>query len=167
MTDHPAYPLRPFMPADTMALRELFANSIEELTIEDYDEDQRAAWASRALDAQAFAKRLAGMLTLVVQVGSEYAGFGALRDNTHIDMLFVHPDHVGQGIGTALAEAFERIAAARGSAQITVDVSDTAQPFFQERGYIPTGRNSVPIDDQWLSNTSMTKTLDQPAKGSA
>jgi len=49
------YPLRPFLPADTMALRELFAQSIEELTQEDYDEDQRAAWASAAEDAAEFA----------------------------------------------------------------------------------------------------------------
>ena len=38
------FPLRPFLPADTMALRDLFAQSIEELTAEDYDEDQRLAW---------------------------------------------------------------------------------------------------------------------------
>ncbi len=163
MTDHPTYPLRPFIPADTMALQELFASSIEELTIEDYDEDQRAAWASRALDAQAFAKLLGGMVTLVVMIGGEYAGFGSLKENKHIEMLYVHPFHVGQGIGTALADALERIAAARGSAEITVDASDTAQPFFEERGYIATLRNSVPIDDVWLSNTTMTKKLAESA----
>ncbi len=163
MTDHPTYPLRPFMPADTMALRELFASSIEELTIEDYDEDQRAAWASRALDAQAFAKRLGEMLTLVVQVDGEYAGFGSLRDNKHLENLFVHPHYVGQGVGTALADALEKIAAARSTTEITVDVSETAQPFFEERGYIATGRNSIHIEDVWLSNTSMTKKLAESA----
>ena len=49
----PTHPLRPFMPADAIGLRELFAASIEELTQDDYDEDQRAAWASLAEDAQA------------------------------------------------------------------------------------------------------------------
>ena len=42
------------MPADTMALRDLFAQSIEELTAEDYNEDQRLAWVTKAEDAQAF-----------------------------------------------------------------------------------------------------------------
>ena len=42
-----SYPLRPFLPADTMALRDLFAQSIEELTAEDYNEDQRLAWVTR------------------------------------------------------------------------------------------------------------------------
>ena len=49
-----SYPLRPFLPGDTIALRELFAQSIEELTADDYDEDQRVAWASTAADAEAF-----------------------------------------------------------------------------------------------------------------
>lgn len=165
MTSTPTHPLRPFMPADTMALRELFASSIEELTIEDYDADQRAAWASRALDAQTFAKHLGGMVTLVVQVGGEYAGFGSLQDNKHIEMLYVHPFHAGQGVGTALADALERIAAARGTAEITTDASDTAQPFFAGRGYVATLRNSLAVADVWLSNTTMTKKLQQSSKG--
>ncbi len=68
-----SYPLRPFMMADTLPLREVFAQSIEELTAEDYTEDQRAAWASFAEDAKAFADRLAKQTTLVVVVDGEYA----------------------------------------------------------------------------------------------
>lgn len=153
------YPLRPFLPGDTMALRDLFAQSIEELTAEDYDEDQRVAWASTAADAEEFAARLGSMVTLVVQVDGEYAGFGSLKNNTAFDMLYVHPYHAGQGIGTALAEAIERIARGRGATEITVDASDTAVPFFEARGYEGTQRSMLPRDDQWLPNTTMKKRL--------
>lgn len=155
----PNYPLRPFLPGDTMALRELFAQSIEELTAEEYDEDQRVAWASAAADAEAFAERLAGMVTLVVQVDGEYAGFASLKDNKTFEMLFVHPHHAGKGIGTTLATAIETIAKGRGAKEITVEASDTAAPFFEDRGYEGTQRNMVPRDDQWLPNTSMKKRL--------
>jgi len=153
------YPLRPFLPADTMALRDLFAQSIDELTADDYDEDQRIAWASSAEDAAEFRTRLAEALTLVVQLDGEYLGFGSLKNNKTIDMLYVHPDFAGEGVGTALADALEKIAGARGAEAITVDASDTAVPFFERRGYIATQRNSVPLDDQWLSNTTMLKRL--------
>lgn len=159
------YPLRPFLPADTMALRDLYAQSIDELTVDDYDEDQRIAWASTAEDAGEFRSRLANMLTLVVQLDGEYLGFGSLKDNKTIDMLYVHPDYAGEGVGTALADALEKIAAARGTEAITVDASDTAVPFFERRGYIATQRNSIPRDDQWLSNTTMVKRLaESPTK---
>ena len=159
MTGVTDFPLRPFLPGDTMALRELFAQSIEELTAEDYDEDQRIAWASVAEDADAFARRLAGMLTLVVQIDGEYRGFASLKDNKTIDMLFVHPYYAGEGVGTALIAALEKIAAARGADTISADASETAQGFFEKRGYQAMQRNSVPLDEQWLSNTTMTKRL--------
>ncbi len=153
------YPLRPFLPADAMALRDLFAQSIDELTVDDYDEDQRIAWASSAEDADEFRARLAAALTLVVQLDGEYLGFGSLKDNKTIDMLYVHPEYAGEGVGTALADALEKIAGARGAEALTVDASDTAVPFFERRGYIAAQRNSVPRDDQWLSNTTMIKRL--------
>jgi putative acetyltransferase len=153
------YPLRPFLPGDTMALRELFAQSIEELTADDYDEDQRAAWASAALDAEAFGERLASTLTLVVQQDGEYLGFASLKDNKTIDMLYVHPYFAGEGVGTALVSALEKIAAARGAETISADASDTAMLFFDRLGYSAMRRNSIPCDDQWLSNTTMVKQL--------
>ncbi|HVX34799.1 MAG TPA: GNAT family N-acetyltransferase [Hyphomicrobium sp.] len=153
------FPLRPFLPADTMALRDLFAQSIEELTVDDYDEDQRLAWAASAEDAAEFRTRLGEMLTLVVHLDGEYLGFGSLKDNKTIDMLYVHPDFAGEGIGSAIADALEKIAGARGAEALTVDSSDTAVPFFERRGYTAVRRNSVPRDDQWLSNTTMIKPL--------
>ncbi|WP_334146974.1 GNAT family N-acetyltransferase [Hyphomicrobium sp.] len=153
------YPLRPFLPADTPALQDLFAQSIEELTAEDYDEDQRLAWASTAADGEAFAKRLGSMTTLIVQVDGEYAGFASLKGNDTFEMLYVHPYFAGQGVGNALADAIERLAQGRGAREITVETSDTAEPFFEARGYEATRRNMVPRDDLWLPNTTMKKRL--------
>lgn len=161
------YPIRPFMPSDTMALRDLFAQSIEELTAEDYTEDQRLAWIATAEDAEAFAERLGSELTLIVQADGEYVGFAALKNNTVLDMLYVHPYAVGQGVGTALVDALETLAKARGSAAITVDASDTAVPFFEARGYVAGQRNVVPIEDQWLPNTTMTKQLADKTESAA
>lgn len=154
-----AYPLRPFLPADLDPLRELFAQSIDVLTAEDYSEDQRVAWASRAADKVGFGQKLAGATTLVVMINGKHAGFGSLRDKNVLDMLYVHPHFARQGIGTALADALERLAQGRGAKDITADVSDTAEPFFAGRGYVAMQRNLNPIDDEWLSNTTMKKQL--------
>lgn len=153
------FPLRPFLPADLDPLRELFAQSIDVLTADDYSEDQRIAWAGRAADKISFGQRIAGATTLVVMVNGRYAAFGSLRDNNVLDMLFVHPHFARQGIGTALADALERLAQGRGAKEISAEASDTAEPFFAGRGYMAMQRNLIPIDDEWLSNTTMKKQL--------
>jgi putative acetyltransferase len=149
--------LRPYLPADAPALAEIFQASIEELTTDDYSEGQAAAWASRADDADAFGARLAQHLTLVATVAGTPVGFAALKDNEVIEMLYVHPSVAGQGVGALLYEALEKLAEARGAKRLVADVSDTAEDFFRRRGFLPQRRNTIPVEDEWLANTTMEK----------
>lgn len=155
--------LRPFLPADTSIVAAIFIASIEELTEDSYSEAQREAWASRAEDEAAFGKRLGTQLTLVATLEGSPVGFASLKGTEQLDMLFVHPHAAQRGVGTALCDALERLAAARGAKRISVDASDSAQGFFAARGYAAQQRNSVSIGDEWLANTTMTKTLADPA----
>ena len=74
-------------------------------------------------------------------------------------MLYVHPAAAGQGVGTMLYDAIEKLATARGAEQLTVEASDTASEFFQRRGFTAERRNTISVGDEWLSNTTMKKTL--------
>jgi putative acetyltransferase len=154
--------LRPFLPGDTPLLAEIFRASIAELTNDDYSEAQQAAWMASAGDEAAFGARLAGELTLVATIEGAAVGFAALKGTDTIDMLYVHPAVAGQGVGAQLCDALEKLAAARGATKLTADASDTALGFFSRRGFVPQRRNSVPRDDEWLTNTTVQKTLSAP-----
>ncbi|MFG1400374.1 GNAT family N-acetyltransferase [Xanthobacter sediminis] len=151
--------LRPFLPADAPALAALFRSSIAELTGEDYDTDQQEAWAAAADDEEAFAARLGALLTLVALRGGAPVGFVGLKDDSHIDLLYVHPEAVESGVAAALCAAVETLARGRGAKAVTVDASDTALGFFQHRGYQPERRNTVSLGGEWLSNTTLRKVL--------
>jgi putative acetyltransferase len=151
--------LRPFLAADTPVLAAIFAASIEGLTGDDYNEAQQQAWASAADDEEQFGKRLAGQLTLVATLQSSPVGFASLKGADHIDMLYVHPSAVGQGVGSMLCEALEKLAGGRGAKSLTVNASDNAQEFFLKRGYVGKQRNTVTVNGEWLANTTMQKTL--------
>jgi putative acetyltransferase len=153
--------LRPFLPADMPILAAIFAASIEELTGDDYTEAQQEAWVMAAEDEE-FGRRLASDLTLVATLDGSPVGFASLRGNDHIRMLYVHPAVGGQGIATMLIDALEKLAGSRGAKSLTVDASDTAQGFFAKRGYAAQQRNSVTVNDEWLANTTMKKTLGAP-----
>ncbi|RQH14843.1 GNAT family N-acetyltransferase [Bradyrhizobium sp. RP6] len=150
--------LRPFLPDDVPVLAAIFAASIEELTGDDYSEAQQEAWMEAAEDED-FGKRLAADLTLIATLEGSPVGFASLRGNDHIRMLYVHPAVVGQGIATLLVDALEKLAGSRGAKSLSVDASDTAQGFFAKRGYTAQQRNSVTMNDEWLANTTMKKTL--------
>jgi putative acetyltransferase len=150
--------LRPFLPADVPVLAAIFAASIEELTGDDYNEQQQQAWMEAA-ESEEFGKRLASDLTLIATIEGAPVGFASLRGADHIHMLYVHPAVAGQGIATMLVDALEKLAGGRGATGLTVDASDTAQGFFAKRGYTAQQRNSVTINDEWLANTTMKKTL--------
>jgi len=151
--------LRPFLPTDTPILAAIFVASIGELTSDDYSEAQQAAWASAAEDEAAFGKRLAGQLTLIASLQNAPVGFASLKGADHIDLLYVHPNAVLHGVAAMLCDALEKLAGARGATKLTVDASDNAQEFFLKRGYEATQRNTLTIGDEWLANTTMTKTL--------
>jgi putative acetyltransferase len=161
----PKYALRPFLPADTPALAAIFIAAIQELTGDDYGEAQQEAWAAVAEDEDEFGKKLAGELTLIATLRNSPVGFASLKDNNHIDMLYVHPSVAGEGVGAVLCDALEKLAAARGTKSLTVDASDNALDFFRKRGYVAKQRNSVTINGEWLANTTMAKTLGASAGG--
>ena len=151
--------LRPFLAEDTPVLAAIFAASIEELTGDDYSEAQQQAWASAADDEAQFGKRLAGQLTLVATLQNSPVGFASLKGADHIDLLYVHPAAVGQGVASMLIEALEKLAGGRGAKALTVDASDNATEFFLKRGYEAKQRNTVTVNGEWLANTTMHKTL--------
>ncbi|TPW76657.1 GNAT family N-acetyltransferase [Schumannella soli] len=102
----------------------------------DYTPEQIAAWAApeqrSVIDWDAARRRSD---TIVAIVGGSVVGFTDVDDSGYIDMLFVHPDHGGRGVASALlAEVADR-ARARGAAELSSSVSVTARPFFAARGF--------------------------------
>jgi putative acetyltransferase len=160
----PTLALRPYLPQDAEVAAEIFRASIAELTGDDYSTAQQEAWAALAEDVEAFGARLADNLTLLGTMEGAPVGFASLarpdiKKHARIDMLYVHPAAGGYGVASMLIDALEKLAKARGVARLWADVSDTAETFFRHRGFVPRQRNSVPLGDEWLANTTMDKPL--------
>ena len=170
-----AISFRPYLPGDAEAVADLFIASIEELTQEDYDAEQRAAWASAAEDVAVFGAKLGADLTILAERKGELLGFATLKDDPKvqgdttkikskiIEMLYVSPDAASQGIGKALLDVMELLARQRGAEALIVEASETARAFFEKYGYDMQARNTVIRAGEWLVNTTMKKSLPQQA----
>ncbi len=151
--------LRPMLPADVPVLAAIFQASIEELAEDDYDEDQRSAWAAAADDETSFGANLTKCLTLVATMAGAPVGFIALEGKDLVKMLYVYPPAARQGVATLLYDAIEKLAAGRGATRLIVEASDTAKPFFDAKGFEPDRRQTIMVGDVWLGNTRMLKTI--------
>jgi putative acetyltransferase len=70
----------------------------------------------------------------VATLDGEPVGFASLQENRLVDLLYVHPDAVGQGVASALCDASRSSPGARGATELKVDASDNAEGFFTRRG---------------------------------
>ena len=151
--------LRPYLPADLPLLAEIRLAAIEELTVEDYDDAQRQAWADLADDEEALGEALKKGLSLVALVGGAPVGFIVLAEGGRIDQLYVHPAVARTGVATTLLDAIEKLARARKLDSLVVDASDTAKPLFDKLGFTAEVRNTIPVEDVFIGNTRMKKKL--------
>ena len=71
-------------------------------------------------------------------LGNELAGMIALRENSHISLLFVKGDFHRQGIGRMLYAEAKKYALASGTRFITVNASEYGLPFYKAMGFYET-----------------------------
>ena len=63
------------------------------------------------------------------------AGKSSMHKHGFLQTMIVHKDWQGKGVATQLLYEVERIARQLGVAEITSEVSLTARPFFEKKGY--------------------------------
>lgn len=127
--------IRPYVEADLDTLIELFAESVRQVASQDYSPAQIEAWAPVAVNREHWKARLGGRPTYVAEAGREIVGFSDLEPNGHIDMLFVHADHQGQGVARALLDHIHASAHEQGIDRRFTEASITARPFFERNGF--------------------------------
>lgn len=116
-------------------MRELYRGTITTVCANDYDEVQRAVWASTADNAERWANLIKEQHVLLAISDGKIAGFSSLRDGDYLDFMYVHKDCQRMGVAKTLLKAIEQKALEMGCTVITSDVSKTARPFFERKGY--------------------------------
>lgn len=138
--------LRPYRSGDCPVLGELFRQTVLGVNCRDYTPEQLAAWTGGA-DLAAWDRSFLLHTTLVAEAeDGTVVGFGDLDPNggmegsAYLDRLYVHRDHQGEGIATALCDALEGSVPGR---RVLTHASVTARPFFLRRGYRVLGEQQV------------------------
>ena len=146
--------LRNYVPDDCAQLAELFYQTVHSVNARDYTKEQLNAWASGDVNLEEWNFSFLKHLTLVAVSDGAIVGFGDIDSSGYLDRLYVHKNHQGEGIASALCDRLEQ--SVQGS-NIVTHASITARPFFERRGYCVAKEQEVIRKGIALKNFVMKK----------
>ena len=157
------FAVREFQLTDVDQIATLFYDTVHAINAHDYTAEQLAAWApklsadEREEKIQRLRASLSQNISYVAVVGDTVIGFADITGNGYLDHLFVHKDSQGQGIASGLLRRVEPEALGRGVKQISTDVSITAKPFFEHKGYVAVCPQTISVRGVSMGNFKMIK----------
>lgn len=149
--------IREYIPSDCEHIAKLFYDTVHCVNIRDYTEAQVNVWSTGHVDLENWNQSFTEHYTLVAEKDNVIVGFGDIDSSGYLDRLYIHKDHQGEGIATAICDKLERTVRA---GKITTHASITAKPFFENRGYIVVKEQQVERRGICLTNYVMEKMKD-------
>jgi putative acetyltransferase len=151
--------IRRFQPSEELALFEVYYSAIHLIARNDYSEEQLNAWAPSDLDRELWVNCINRINPFVAEIDGKPVGYADIQQNGYIDHFFVSGHHSRQGIGKALMQVIHSEAKRLNITELTSNVSQTAQPFFERFGFVVVERKKSVIRGVELRNASMRKEL--------
>ena len=121
-----------------------------------YTRQQVEAWMAGRTPCGYVAAACGGERFLIAEWDGAVVGFASWR-NGELLSLFVHPDHQGRGIGSALAHACFAHAARGGDPVDVVRAALGAEPFYRRHGFTVVGPGAAPKRGVDIPHTRMER----------
>lgn len=151
--------IRRFQIGDEPALYRVFHSAIHQIASQDYTQQQLDAWAPDACEPERWARRMRDIQPFVAVDGGELVGYADVQASGYIDHFFVNGARPRRGLGTLLMARIHEEAAELGLAELTSDVSRSAQAFFARHGFELVEQRSPVVRGVLIPNALMRKRL--------
>jgi putative acetyltransferase len=157
--------IRRFRDSDAASLAALTVAAIRTIGPRAYSAAQVAAWAARHPGPERFIASAAKGDAILVAVDADDTplAYVLTESGGHVDMLYCHPDHTGNGVASMLLGLAEAEARKAGVAALFTEASELARPVFARAGYALLHRRDFSIvhasADVAIHNYAMEKQL--------
>lgn len=145
--------IRKYKISDCEELAKLFYDTVHTANAKDYTEEQLNVWATGQVDLEKWNQSLHEHFTVVAVEDEVIIGFGDIDKTGYLDRLYVHRDHQGKGVATAICNQLEQTV----QENVVTHASITARPFFEKRGYKVVKEQQVERQGIMLTNFIMEK----------
>ena len=117
-------------------MQQLYIETIKSVCKNDYNPEQIEAWIYGVNNKERWIEIIEKQYVLLAIIENKIAGYGTLKDGNYIDFFYVHKDFQRQGIADKILTELELEAKNQDSKTITSDISITARPFFEKKGFV-------------------------------
>ena len=121
--------------SDLTEMQKMYAETIQSVCKSDYTPEQIEAWISSVKNKERWIEVIEKQFVLLAIIENQITGFGTLKDGNYIDFFYIHKDFQRQGIADKILNELEIEAKKHHSKIITSDISITAKPFFEKKGF--------------------------------
>jgi putative acetyltransferase len=142
-TTAPPFQLRPGRPVDALPILEAHRSAIRQTAASAYRPDIIDEWApavivhERVENFQRWIERGEELIVVATEPAGQIIGFGSIVPaNSELRAVYVAGAYGGQGVGRALLARLEKLARDAGLAELRMDASINAVPFYEANGFI-------------------------------
>ncbi|WP_287679985.1 GNAT family N-acetyltransferase [Bacteroides sp.] len=155
-----SYKIRPLEEKDIHDMQNLFHATVLNINIKDYTKEEVEDWASCGDDMEHWKEILFNNQFIgAFDKQDNLIGYSSMNKNGYMHSMFVHKDWQGKCIATQLLSEIEKIAREYEVKEITSEVSKTARPFFEHKGYVVECEQKQQANRLKLTNYKMKKVL--------
>ncbi|SFD25831.1 GNAT family N-acetyltransferase [Flavobacterium phragmitis] len=122
--------------SDLTEMQELYIDTIKSVCKNDYNPEQIEAWIYGVNNKERWIEVIETQFVLLAIIGDKIVGYGTLENGNYIDFFYIHKDFQRKGIADKILAKLELEAQKQYSKIITSDISITARPYFEKKGYI-------------------------------
>ena len=151
--------LRAYRPDDLEPIVRAFTDSVHVLARPFYDDAQRAAWAPEVADLDEWRVRLAAIDVLVAEDRGALAGFIGYEPNGHVALIYTASHAARTGVASRLYARVESDWITAGVHRVFAEVSLSARPFFDRRGFTVEREERVERRGVFFTRFAMAKDL--------
>lgn len=148
-----------FRTQDTEQIAQLFHETVREVNIRDYSNNQVKAWAPDNIYFRNWSEVCLKRITYIADEEGIIVGFGELEPNGHINCFYCHKNYQRRGVGSQIYQVIEAKALELGLDRLFTEASITAKPFFQHMGFSVVKEQQVTRRGETFTNYVMEKFL--------
>lgn len=120
---------------DLEELQTLFTETINRVCKHDYSAEEIKQWTSSTNDENRWKGFISNQYFLIAEYENKIIGFCSLKDENHLDLLYIHKDYQKMGIASLLYHEIKKESKRLGHKTLTADVSITAKSFFETKDF--------------------------------